>query len=373
MVHHFQQVRTTSHYSDVIGLDDELLAFVNNLPPHFALEPDKSLDESSPYIPVHRFLLITEILFVRTSLHRPYLLRRLSSDRYVRSRAACFESALKDFEVRQTFKESMAKETRDSLSNAYREFQTTLIAVCNKLFLNRSSANLAFLKGIYLVLEPSGKYASQMHVILDHFVQSHEGPREVDETTRRELKTIEFLKEKASEVQKQHEDQSIAPGMSNGDSSDPAHLLLGLHQSTSPTPSFQNLLAATSDSSGQPFMSTGRIAFPSRDEYSANTSTSPTASGSPSADDESAIAQSLLDHWCNALSNGPPLDGSGATIPWGGPSADFGGWVGTAPTVSMGGTGDARLLAGLGLGSSGEGGDWNSNYWEALVKQIQRP
>src|SRR5215475_4591664 len=77
MVHHFQQVRAASHYSEVIALDDELLKFVENLPPQFGLDPDTSLDQTSRFIPVHRFLLITEILFVRMSLHRPYILRRL--------------------------------------------------------------------------------------------------------------------------------------------------------------------------------------------------------------------------------------------------------------------------------------------------------
>ena len=82
MVHHFQQVREKSHYSEVISLDDDLLKFINKLPPHYAVQADTSLDHTFPYVPVHRFLLITEILFVRISLHRPYMLRRLNSDRY---------------------------------------------------------------------------------------------------------------------------------------------------------------------------------------------------------------------------------------------------------------------------------------------------
>ncbi len=94
MVHHFQQVREKSHYSEVISLDDDLLKFINKLPPHYAVQADTSLDHTFPYVPVHRFLLITEILFVRISLHRPYMLRRLNSDRYARSRNACFESAI---------------------------------------------------------------------------------------------------------------------------------------------------------------------------------------------------------------------------------------------------------------------------------------
>lgn len=129
MVHHFQQVRTVSHYAEVLAIDDEMLHFINTLPPHFSLEPDKSLDEKMSYIPVHRFLLVTEVLFVRNSLHMPYILRKLKTDRYARSRHACFESAIKDFDVRRAFQKTVPKETQESLSNAYREFQTTLIAV----------------------------------------------------------------------------------------------------------------------------------------------------------------------------------------------------------------------------------------------------
>lgn len=127
MVHHFQKVRPSSHYADVLALDDELTRFIAKLPPHFSLVPDRSLDESHNYIPAHRFLLITEILFVRISLHRPYLLRKLHTDRYARSRSACFESALKDFEVRKAFRQTCPKTVEAPLSNAYREFQTAMI------------------------------------------------------------------------------------------------------------------------------------------------------------------------------------------------------------------------------------------------------
>ena len=111
------------------------------------------------------------------------MLRRLHSDRYARSRNACFESAMTDFRVRQAFRESVPKESRDTLSNAYREFQTAMIS------------------GIYFILEPKGPHSDAMHAILDAFVKDREGMREIDDTTRRELKTIEFLKSKASQIE----------------------------------------------------------------------------------------------------------------------------------------------------------------------------
>jgi hypothetical protein len=32
IVHHFQQVRQHSHYSDVLAMDDDILRFLDNLP-----------------------------------------------------------------------------------------------------------------------------------------------------------------------------------------------------------------------------------------------------------------------------------------------------------------------------------------------------
>ena len=355
MVHHFQQVRIPRHYSDVLALDQELMSFVSNLPPYFSLKPDTSLDESSNYIRVHRFLLITEIWFVRISLHRPYLLRRLRSDRYRRSRRACFDSAMKDFEIREAFRASMPKEARDSLSNAYREFQTAMIS------------------GIYLVVEPRGKDADSMHAILDGFLKDHEKVRDLDDTTQRELKIIEFLKAKATQMESGGNDLGSKPDEFAGDIPNDAgqppdaQLLLELRQSS--RSSFSSPLSsdvAMLDSSPRASTSVSHLSTFQRLQHSSHGEgyvLSPTASGSPSADDESA-AQSLLDHWCNTVSNAPVFEGSSGTtgFSWGGPGgADFSGWVVTAPAVPGC---DPRLLVGS------DGSDWN--YWEALVNQIQK-
>ncbi|KAI6047137.1 fungal-specific transcription factor domain-containing protein [Pisolithus marmoratus] len=355
MVHHFQKVRTPSHYSDVLALDDELMKFVNNLPPHFALEPDTSLDETKKFIPVHRFLLITETLFVRVSLHRPYLLRRLNCDRYLRSRKACFESAMKDFHVRQAFRQSPSN--RESLHNAYREFQTAMIS------------------GIYLVLYPHGQDSEMMHTILDQFLKDHEGIREMDETTRRELRIIEFLKNRAVQLA---ESTSEAASAGSPSAIDPQLTSSGLMVSNTRTavappsvqPAFPTLLAtATTGSTASPQLSAA-LPYPNspfaqspaiqRLQYSNSTDgtlSSPAGSGSPSGEDESA-AQSLLDHWCNTFNEGT-VDGTMGmpALSWGGPGgADFTGWVGPAAT-------DANLVLNV------NGSDWT--YWETLVSQIK--
>lgn len=351
MVHHFQQVRK-SHYSEVLSLDDELLKFVAVIPPHFSLEPDTSLDETLKYIPVHRFLLVTEILFVRISLHRPYLLRRLGSDRYLRSRAACFESAMKDFEVRKAFRETVPERTRESLGNAYREFQTTLIS------------------GIYLVLEPRGRDAGTMHTILDGFMKDHEGMREMDQTTRRELKTIEFLKNKASDAEKVGNDHPRRPpttsmAVDSNQMEHPAQLLLGLQKS--PAASFPVLsrdarspASSSRISPSIPHVNTSQVAhMPFHRLQQDGYAPSPSGSGSPGVDDEST-AQSMLDQWYDSVSNGPPIDGSAGVMGWGG--TDFGVWAGTTQSLPVN---DSRHMNGI------DGADWS--YWENLVNHIQKP
>lgn len=355
MVHHFQKVRTPSHYSDVLALDDELMKFVNNLPPHFALDPDTSLDETKKFIPVHRFLLITETLFVRVSLHRPYLLRRLNCDRYLRSRKACFESAMKDFHVRHAFRQS--RSNRESLHNAYREFQTAMIS------------------GIYLVLYPQGPDAEMMHTILDQFLKDHEGIREMDETTRRELKIIEFLKNRTVQLAESAPETASAGSPST---IDPQLTSSGIIVSDTRTavapppsaqPAFPALLAtATTTSTASPQLSAA-LPYPNspfaqspaiqRLQYNNSTDgslNSPAGSGSPS-EDESA-AQSLLDHWCSTFNEGT-VDGTMGmpALSWGGPGgADFTGWVGPAAT-------DPNLVLNV------NGSDWT--YWETLVSQIK--
>ncbi|KAJ3722875.1 fungal-specific transcription factor domain-containing protein [Lentinula raphanica] len=365
IVHHFQKVRSPSHYSEVCVLDDEILRYVTNLPPHYSLNPDTSLDEEKPYIPVHRFLLITEILFVRTSLHRPYILRRLSSDRYARSRAACFESAVKDFQVRQAFRETATEEVRISLGNAYREFQTAMIS------------------GIYLVIYPNGEDANAMHTILDTFVADHDGLREIDETTRRELKTIEFLKSKALERGKPDSTPISNGDVANGAPTTPdnaAQLLLNIHRSPpavgspkAPFPSLFNLDAERTNplalynyngsSAGTTQHLTQSAAY-QRLQHPAEYS--PAASSSPAAEESESTAQILFDHWYNTVSNAP-LESLNAPLAWGGQGgADLSGWAAQAAAGSS-----VQQLTGAvnGAVNGSENQDW-SFYWEELVNQI---
>jgi hypothetical protein len=360
MVHHFQQVKRRSGYSDVLELDKELMRFVGTLPPHYSMEPDTSLDHTLTFLPVHRCLLITEILFVRISLHRPYLLRRLNSDRYVHSRKACFASALQDFRVRQAFRAAIPSDSSPaSHSNAYREFQTAMIA------------------GIYLVLEPSGPDANLMHIIMDTFMADHEGLPELDDTTRRELKIIEFLKAKVH-ASGRMEGMSGNPRQENHATME-AHLLLGLqHGGSRPgTSRHDSSSSMQGGRSSYPGMNISPTLGPSHhspsppltfvqpppamptlstsyglqmDPFSGRSPTS----NSPGGEEDSA-AQSLLDHWCNTV-NGA-IDGLNTPGVLSDPTL---GWM---PPAVPGFVGEQTYEL--------DGSDWN--YWDALVNQIRGP
>jgi hypothetical protein len=51
------------------------------------------------YLPVHRYYIQTEILHFIIILHRPWLLRKLRTNRYALSRNACFEAAVTDYKI----------------------------------------------------------------------------------------------------------------------------------------------------------------------------------------------------------------------------------------------------------------------------------
>jgi hypothetical protein len=354
IVHHFQQVRQHSHYSDVLAMDDDVLKFLENLPPHFSMNSDTSLDESLPYLPAHRFLLLTEVFFIRISLHRPYLLRRLGSDRYSRSRRACFVSAIKDFEIRRAMASKISQETHNALNIAYRDFQSAMIS------------------GIYLVLYPRGSMAERMHAIIDTFIKEHEGIREMDETTRREVKIIEFLKAKSSQVEASINeiptfDEPLEP-LGSAD----AQPLLHIPKPTSRSAALATL-AISGPISPRPAESTPSLNHilpsPTIQRLQGESGIESSNSGSPTAEDESA-AQNLLDQWYNAvsMSSGPGGDGSldFAGLPWGGfGNTDLSGWFGTIqPTEGSTGVSSNQNIAPFSDGS-------DFSYWENLVKEIR--
>ena len=372
VVHHFQQVRNHHNYSNVIVLDEELQQFVAHLPPHFAQDdPDTSLDVSQPYIPVHRFIIITEVYFVRISLHRPYLLRRLSSDRYSLSRRACFDSAKRDYRARQAFKQSAASnvEVLRALGGAYREFQAAMIA------------------GIALMIDNSGLEANEMHEILDGFIRDHEEMQDMDPTTRRELKIIEFFKRKAAAGSEDGGDAPTGytdPINALKDAQARSNSLVGMVQQ------FRNVSSSHTTQSAAKRMATFRGLGLHQPMYQGTPTTTPSspdqgfhspqqgrAGGSAgSGFTPTDEAQQLLDLWCNSVINS---GGMAPDAPAPTPDAQGQGWLAAAATPGMAGYAFPPTIEGIGDSTcvgAGAGtapiydADWN--YWESLVSAINR-
>ncbi|CAE6394799.1 unnamed protein product [Rhizoctonia solani] len=403
IVHHFQFVRSHLRYQEVLNLDNELQQFVASLPPHYSLDPDTSLDAVLDFLPVHRFLIVTEVYFVRISLHRPYLLRKLDSDRFNFSRKACFDSARRDFEVRQAFKATAHKTILDSLGGAYREFQAAMIS------------------GIALLIEPQGEESPARRRVLDTFIDQYGNGPEADSTTRRELAIIELLRKRSLEISGDPTNVDGAEGKHGSPTTEEnAKLLLDLNRSgsvvtrgragsaastrpMSTTPG-HTLGATTPSSSASPYMhhlspAVGPFSGPiqssqifeprsptfQRPKHNLATFTPPQShaavpGGSPSDSSTSEeAAQTLLDNWLNQSTTAEVgFDSvSASDAAWAG-SSDYGAVNGNVPGLgdlanqefvgsligTIGGLDTPSLNAG-GVDSS----DWV--YWDALVNEIR--
>jgi len=330
IVHHFQQVQRPTHYSEVLKLDDELTAFWDSLPPHFKYQADKSLDDKLPFLVTHRFLLLSEVMFVKITLHRPYLLR---SDRYIQSRNACFDATVKYFNIRQDFRAFNDTQKSSFITTHFREFQAAMIGA------------------IYLILNPNGPDASNMTAIIDVFLKDHKDMQHIDETTVREVKTIEFLRSKAA--QKADALTSDSKHSSEEPPND-AHLLLGLQQSKIPGGEMSITQPNTPTS-------TQATSTPLLANLFALQASPTNGGGSP---DEDLTAQSLFDHWCNSISASSLMDESGVAtgLPWDMTlgADDQTGWL--APN-------SLSMVSPQPWTSAGAGSDLS--YWQTLVDQIK--
>ncbi|CAO1626504.1 unnamed protein product [Parajaminaea phylloscopi] len=170
------QKLTPHHYSDVLAADAELLRVPDELPHYFRaqvdsegnVECDRSLDDDLPFLRIHRFLIHSDLYFARIALHRSYLLRSgakgSSGRRFVPSREACVDSALKDLALRADFVEQLRQRYgRDKIPRLYYAhigsfawFNSLLIAC------------------IAAVLDPHIPEIPTLRTHLDRFLQSHE-------------------------------------------------------------------------------------------------------------------------------------------------------------------------------------------------------
>ncbi|KAL4901204.1 fungal-specific transcription factor domain-containing protein [Aspergillus multicolor] len=83
-----------STYERALDLDQELLAWARSMPSYFQLEnPDKSMDDSRPFLPWQRLYLHSAYHFARVTLHRPYVLLPSITGQFKYSQDVCFASA----------------------------------------------------------------------------------------------------------------------------------------------------------------------------------------------------------------------------------------------------------------------------------------
>lgn len=130
--------RTSRAYYRVLEVEDMIAEFVDSLPPYLApnwsssgkSKTDTSLDQDHPLLPFYRYLILGEVCFYRSLLHRPYLLRPASNGKhpFPESRRVCVEAALNDLRLRKEYARILSKEQlAQSFGGAYALFNSAIV------------------------------------------------------------------------------------------------------------------------------------------------------------------------------------------------------------------------------------------------------
>lgn len=130
--------RTSRAYYRVLEVEDMIAEFVDSLPPYLApnwstsgnSKTDTSLDQDHPLLPFYRYLILGEVCFYRSLLHRPYLLRPASNGKhpFPESRRVCVETALNDLRLRKEYARLLSKEQlAQSFGGAYALFNSAIV------------------------------------------------------------------------------------------------------------------------------------------------------------------------------------------------------------------------------------------------------
>lgn len=202
----YQALDRPAHYTDITSIDRELLDFHESLPSYLQaritkdgkVEKDSSLDAAFPYIPVHRYLLGTEVCFVRCGLHRPYLLRSSGKqgERYMYSRKACVEAAHHDILLRQDF----IMDLRAKFGEGYVPLAYSVHIGTAKWF------NSLLICSIYVLMDPHADDAPTMQGHLERFLTFFEEKKRKlearDEMKEREKQIIKLFLNRIDELRK---------------------------------------------------------------------------------------------------------------------------------------------------------------------------
>lgn len=133
-----QTGRTSRAYYRVLEVEDMIAEFVDSLPPYLAsnwsssgkAKTDTSLDQDHPLLPFYRYLILGEVCFYRSLLHRPYLLRPATNGKhpFPESRRVCVETALNDLRLRKEYARILTKEQlAQSFGGAYALFNSAIV------------------------------------------------------------------------------------------------------------------------------------------------------------------------------------------------------------------------------------------------------
>lgn len=231
--------------------------------------------------------------------------------------------------------------------------------------------------GIALTIDPRHADAVIMMTILDTFLQDRAGLHDMDPTTRREIRIIQFLKTSAVTPNGGVISNGKLAGDPESEAKQHAGLLLGLHQSSnglaclapsSARSKFSSLAIGTggiaqrpSHSQSTPSSPFSNIAqSPTLRLHSCDTGSTSNHTGSPIEDESDA--QKLFDRWCNTMggdSHGQFWDPVLTQWPAMSGQDAFTG-LASQPSYALNDT----LLP-----SDVEGGD--GSFWETLVNQIR--
>ncbi|CEH11822.1 hypothetical protein CBOM_07217 [Ceraceosorus bombacis] len=301
----------TKHYSDVLAIEGELEDFTSNLPPYFQspidnagnIVADQDLDSSCPlWLFTHRYLLHSDIAFLRGALHRPYLLRSAGGKagaRFMPSRRAAIQTALRDVMMRRDFVHILTNHYAGKIPDGF------------KLHLGAShrAFSSCLTLGVASLMEPHGDETLMWRSCLEQYCErvrakaSREAP---DELKDRELAILELFisrldalragepstgskRERSEDGAERSRSRKARRGTGGamdeeGDAHATAGLLLGLGRSDS-----QPQRSHTGLSTSSPSSASGAKSGPS-----------PSTPGTSTRAEEAETAQALLENWWRA-------------------------------------------------------------------------
>ncbi|PWN47872.1 hypothetical protein IE53DRAFT_381794 [Violaceomyces palustris] len=201
-------------HDEIADIDKGLVALHRSLPNHLRSELDErgnlthvdsTWDHTYEFVAVHRYLLQTEILFVRMAIHRPYLLHATPKARgkkslrlqeketqtYESGKRACVTSAYQTLILRRDLAEKIAARTRQGEESP---------AWVNHLGTFNLLAAVIVL-GIHLLVEPDQEDAEMLlGALKQHYALSKQNKNQFDDSKEREFLVLSTFLERIESV-----------------------------------------------------------------------------------------------------------------------------------------------------------------------------